>query len=321
MKKISAILLLCALLLSTTACGSDKNEKDKNEKDKNDNTDNSVISEVSEGSDVSLDNSSDAVSDTSSDIPEEPVYVYETDNVKIEGLYVDTSYRDKDNSPLRLVYMFYTLTATDENLKIDSNYTKLTIGKNSYESEHIPKACKYMDSYYYSSYIENVYIGASLKVVATFKIPEGELTAGKTITISDTQMPNEENLLMLTDDIVSCDGIEAIAALADEEGYNNEMYLRQDADAATTQWVQSQVNGYYWWCYVNYTKYELEFASKNKFEVRTSLGTKQSGTYVVKNGYIVCTYSSTGYVIEVPYTKEDGQIKLDIASTFDVKEG
>jgi len=320
MKKFSAILLLCAFLLSATACGKEK-AVDDDENDASESSEISDISAESSSNDVS-DTGSDDVSDTSSDIPAEPVCVYETDNIKIEGIYVDSSYRDDDNSPLRMVYMFYTLTATDENLKIDSKYTKLTInGKNAYESEHIPRACKYMDSYYYSSYIEDVYVGTSLKVVATFKIPEAELTAGKTVTISDTQMPNEEELLMLTDDIVSCEGIEAIAALADEEGYSNAMYLREDADAETTQWVQSRINGYYWWCYVNYTKYELEFASKNKFEVRTSLGTKQSGTYVVKNGYIVCTYSSTGHVIEVPYTIEDGQIKMDIASAFNVFEG
>ena len=41
-----------------------------------------------------------------------------------------------------------------------------------------------------------------------------------------------------------------------------------------------------------------------------------NGTYVVKNGYIVCT-NDIGGVIEVPYTYENGTVKIDSIAAFD----
>ena len=45
-------------------------------------------------------------------------------------------------------------------------------------------------------------------------------------------------------------------------------------------------------------------------------GVKYPGTYVVKNGYIVCT-NDIGGVIEVPYTYENGTVKIDSIAAFD----
>ena len=241
--------------------------------------------------------------------------------VSIDGICVDDSYVEEEGSPLKMVYLLYTVTAADSNLETDSKYTELTINdSNTYESEHYgPEQCKYMSSYYYSSYIEDVYVGTSLKVAATFKIPEGDLAPGRTITLSDSQIPDMEALRLSTDDIQRFADQEEMAQAMDPEGYAAEMNRRAEADADTQEQVKSLINGYYWSCYLNSITYELEFWAKDNFEVRTSLGTSSTGTYSVRNGYIFCTYPDTGYTVEVPYEIVDGEIDLDIIGAFDVR--
>lgn len=65
-------------------------------------------------------------------------------------------------------------------------------GANSYDSDHFANAAsahEYMPGYLYTSYITDVYVGSSVNVMATFKIPEGDLAPGRTITLEDTQIP------------------------------------------------------------------------------------------------------------------------------------
>lgn len=241
-----------------------------------------------------------------------------TEHMTIDGIFVDDSYRDKEESPLRLVYLFYTLTAGDSNLKIDSKYTRLTIGEaNTYESEIIPGSCDYASSYYYGTYIQDVYVGESLKVAATFKIPEGDLAAGKSITLSDDQNPDAAEISMTTDDIQHVNGAEEVAKAADPEGYALDMERREEADAETTALVKSQLNGYRWDFYVNNTSYRIEFWADNNFKVTTALG-GNSGTYSVRKGYVFCTYPDTGYMVDIPYEITDGTVDLDCVAGFDV---
>lgn len=243
--------------------------------------------------------------------------------VTIDGICVDDSYRDDEDSPIRMVYLFYTVTAGEENLKVDSIYTDLTINDaNTYQSEHYADsaaAARYAKSYYYSSYIEDVYVGESVKVMATFYIPEGDLAPGRTITLSDDQMPGCESFLLSTDDVRHFESGEAMARAMDPEGYDQALLAYEEADPETADLVKSLINGYYWSCYVNMTAYELEFWAEDNFEVRSSLGTSATGTYTVRNGYIFCTYPDTGYTVEVPYELVDGEIDLDMIAAFDVK--
>lgn len=242
--------------------------------------------------------------------------VLETENFKIEGMYVDNSYVDDDNenSSLKMLYVFYTVTATDENLSVDSVNTKLTVNdNNSYTSANYPGVCRYMSNYYYSSYLESVYVGDTLKVVETYEIPVKELEKGNTLTFSI-----DEKLLVPTDLVVFCDSVTDIAKKADNEGYKEEVNKRADADDATKKIVQNNINDYEWTFYVNYTTYKLSFSSPNKFNLSTSLGTSNSGTYSIKNGYIFCTYPDTKYTVEIPYEIVDGEIDLDVTTAFDV---
>ena len=253
----------------------------------------------------------------------EPAEVTETDYITVNGICVDDSYRDKDESPLRMVYLFYTLSANDQNLSIDSVYTNLKVDEtNTYKSEYYPGVCKTTPNFYYSSYIQEVYVGTTQNVVATFKIPEADLAAGKVITIEDTQIPEVDKIRILTDNIQHFEGEEKIAEAMDPEGYAAEMLKYEEADESTTATVKGLINGYYWSFYVNSVWYELEFSAENNFELRAKIGgasTANSGTYSVRNGYIFCTYPDTGYTVEIPYEIKDGEIKLDTTTAFDVK--
>lgn len=238
--------------------------------------------------------------------------------VTIDSICIDDSYIDEDDSNLKLVYLFYTVTTDDQNLEISSAATSLTINDtNTYSSERVIGACDYASSYYFSDYIKNVNVGESLKVVETFKIPAGDLESGKTITLSNN-IPEMDKIKLTTDNIVTYENAEAIAQAIDPNGYAEEIAAREEADTETTEKAKSLLNGYYWSFFVNNTTYEIEFYAPNEFEVRTSLGVTNSGTYVVQNGYISCTYDSNNYTVNIPYEFTDGDIKLETADAFDV---
>ena len=295
MKKLITLLLAAALVLSLAACGGGND------------TPSTDTNTPSGGEDT----------------PDTPEFVTSTDYMTIDGICVDNSYVD-DGSPLKLVYLFYTLSSNDENLQIDSVNTELTINDgNTYVAEHLSSTAsvsKYMPNYLYSGYIEDVYMGTSINVMATFKIPEADLAAGRTITISDTQIPDVDKILLSTDDIKTFDSAEEIAEFIDPDGYAEVLLLREEADADTTAKVKNLINGCYWSFYVNNTGYEIEFWAENNFEVRTNLGTSNSGTYSVRNGYIFCTYPGMeDKPVEIPYAFTENDIKLELTDAFSVK--
>lgn len=284
MKKVIAVLLVLVLAVALFACVSN-NGGNNNGGNQGDNAKESVLS---------------------------------NENVSIDGVYVDSSYVVEEGSSLKLVYLFMTVTAKKQNLEIDNKYMKMKVNDaNVYESENIPGACDYASSYYYSAYIKDVYVGESVKLALTFKVPEGDLTSGKEITFEDTSIP-VDGLKITTDDIVFFEETEQLFEKADPTGYAAEMDKKAPADEATVKKVKKEIDGYYWTFYVNSTTYELEFFGGNKFELRTSLGTSKQGTYTVQKGYIFCTYPDTGYTVEVPYEFKDGDFKLDAVSAFDV---
>jgi hypothetical protein len=293
MKKTLSLLLALVMLLGLAACG---------------------------GSEESAAPESGAPEAPESEAPESSGTVMETDGFKINGVYVDDAYRDEDESPLRMVYLFYTLTAADTNLSADSKYTEMTInGTNTYESDHYPPACSFASNYYYSSYIEDVYMGTSLNVVATFQVPEADLAAGRTVTLADSSIPGIEAISFSTDDMIHLEGDEAICEAADPEGYAAAMEMREPADEETTAMVQNQLNGAGWILSLNGLTYDIDFWAPNNFSVTTSLGVTNSGTYTVQKGYVFCTYDSNGYTVEIPYTLTDTEFDIDMIAGFDVK--
>lgn len=328
MRKWMALVLAVAMMLSMAACGGETASSAVQES-----ASEAVSSMVEEESapaeavesvaEEPVEEESLVGEDEAEPVVEEPETVTSTDYMTIDGIFVDESYVDKDSDSIRMVYLFYTLTTPAENLRVDSKSVKLTFGGvNTYESEHYSGTCTYMPSFYYSSYLEDVYVGDTLKVVETIKVPVGELSEGKEITLAKSQVPDIEKIRISTDDIQFCDSLEAIAEIVDPEGYALELYNRTPADAATVSQVKAAINGYYWSAYVNSTSYELEFYEPNSFEMRVkALGVSNSGTYEVMNGYVMCTYTETGIVLEIPYTWGANDIDLDVVAALDVKQG
>lgn len=254
--------------------------------------------------------------------PEEPTEVLETEHLAIEGIYIDDSYVDKDSDQLKMVYVFYTINATDENLEPASTSLSMTINeKNSYQAEHYPGLSKGMSKYYYSSFLEDVYVGDSLEVMSTFKIPKGDLEPGRSITFSHSSIEDASELLASTDIIETMESADALAQKVDPEGYAAEIEKMEEADEETTARVRAALNGYYWSFYVNSSSYKIEFFEPNSFDISV-LGLTNSGTYVVRKGYVELVYPDTGPSVEIPYTwKEDGDIDLDVVTGFSVQEG
>ena len=104
----------------------------------------------------------------------------QADHIKIEGMYANDGYTGGDNEKLKMLYVFYEVTATDENLSLGCNEVNhITIGKNTYDADMYLSESKLLGSYYHSAYNEDIYSGDSLKMLLTFEVPEGDLEGGK----------------------------------------------------------------------------------------------------------------------------------------------
>lgn len=290
MKKLIAMLLVLVFAMSLCACGA------KTEGNKEGGKDNAETAESA---------------------------VMSNENVTVEGIYVDSSYTDGDDSSIKMVYVFLTVKATDENLVISSNCTYLTVNEsNTYDSAFHKYACDFAPSYYYSSFNEDVYVGNEAKLALTFEIPEGDLTGGKTITLENSSFPLE-GIEFTTDEIVFCDSPENVGEQADPAGHAEAADKYLPADAETEAMVKEQINGYYWEFFVSagtmVQRQEIEFFAPNEFEVRSSFGAN-GGTYEITKGYIRVTYSTNNETYNIPYEFVDGEISLDCNAAFSIYE-
>lgn len=300
MKKIIALLLVLAMSLSLCACGGSEEKQPE-----------PVATEAPVET---------TAAPTETTIPA-PIFITETAHCILDGIYVDNSYVDEKNPSLKMVYVLYTAFTNDQNLKVCSKLSKMEFETgNTYSSEHYSKAYHdYMPNYYSSNYLEEIFIGGSLKVMSVFQVPEAEFSASEVITVKPYGLPDGEELKVAASDVQFFDSSDVLAETVDPEGYAQALLLREPADEATTSKVKKAINGYYWSFYVNNTSYEIEFYAPNKFEVRVkALGVTNSGKYEITNGFIVCTYDSNGAVVEIPWSWGDSDIKIDAASAFSV---
>lgn len=309
MKKAFAVLFTAFMGLSVCACGGSNTSAETKTAD-------AAETSVEESS---VEEEKATAEETSAEPETEPETVTETDYVTLEGIYVDNSYVDKENDKLKRVYVFYIAHTDAENLKISSKSSKMVINDvNEYTSARFVNSWSYFPNYYYSDYLKDVYVGDQLKTISTFKIPEGELSEGRDITLSLYGIPDSEKLKVKTDDIKFCESEEEISELVDPEGYETAKYNYEDADAELTAKVKEAINGYQWDFFVNSTSYQIEFFDPNKFELR-ALTISNGGTYEVKNGFVLCTYEN-GLQVHIPYTWEENDINLDVVKAFDVNE-
>ena len=243
-----------------------------------------------------------------------------TENIKIDGIYLDESYKDKDSDTIKLLYVFYSATSTGDTLSVDSKSMTVSIeGVTTYNSTRIKDACDYMPNHYYKDYIKKVEYGETVKFAETFEVPVAALKESRKMTFVKKQIPGTEGLIMSTDNIIFKSNVEEIAKAIDSSGYQAEAQRRADADAATVSKIRNEINGYYWDFYVNNTSYKLEFFDPDEFELTTALNTV-SGKYTVKNGYIYCDNGIN--VVQIPWSYNNaGEFELDVTSAYSVDEG
>lgn len=306
MKKALSLLLVLIMCLSLCACGS------------------KAISQETIPPDTALPQANEMETAVSAEDETEPTALLankETAHCRLEGIYVDNSYADGDNTSLKMVYVFYTAFTNDQNLSICSKYSELGFESgNSYSSEyHSKSCCDYIPNYYASNYLEDIYIGESLKVVSTFLVPYAEFERDGLITVQPYGIPYEERLAFSSEDVQFFESADSLAQAIDPEGYAEIVALHQPADEQTCAKVKKAINGYYWSFYVNSTSYVIEFWAPNKFEVRVkALGITNGGTYTIQKGYVVCTYDSNGASVEIPYSWGTDDIDLNLPDAFDV---
>ncbi len=251
--------------------------------------------------------------------PKNAEAIKQTETITLDNIVVDDSYREKDNSPIRAVYAFFTVTSNSENIKFDSKIDVTINETNTYNAEVLRNTlCAYAPNYYYSGYLETAYVGESKKLATTFLIPEGDLTAGKKITFSDSGIEDMNKLVVFTDDIVHVNGDDEACKVVDAKGYEEIKKKDEEASPELTQQVQSLINGRYWKAYVNPSWYNIEFSAPNNFILKTDLG-ENGGTYSVRNGYIFCTYDSNGVTVKIPYEIKEQGVSMDLAEAFSIK--
>ena len=244
----------------------------------------------------------------------------ETDYIHVDGLYVDTAYQDPAGGDLLMVYLCYTVFTPDRTLSVDSRSTALTIhGAGSFPAAHYPGQCDFMASYYYSSYLKDVYVGAPLAVAETFLIPRSALEEGQAITLANQRIPEMDQLTLSTDDLILCPGEEAVAQAADPTGYDRMLDLHTPASPAAAAQVQAAVNGLSWSCYIGANAYQVTFSAPDGFAISTPQEDYQ-GTYAVEEGFLIC-HPPDGDPVAIPYAWEgDGSLALDLLAAFDEKD-
>lgn len=249
----------------------------------------------------------------------EPIVI--SDQLQIDGIFVNDAYQDKKNPSMTEIVLCYTLSSTGKNYDFVGNKTNLTfVSGNSYDASHNGgNECLYFGSYYHgSTYLKTVYYGDQFHVVDIIRVPKGELQAGRQIALSNPYVEDMAKAELTTDQLIHCKDMESIAKLVDPDGYAKQVYALKEADSSTKNKIRKYVNGYYWDFYVNNLSYRIEF-SKNTYSLSCH-GLETTGKYTICNGYVILTNDSTGAKNYLPYTLESNDIDLDITAGFDVFE-
>lgn len=248
------------------------------------------------------------------------VSVMSNSNINVDGIYLNNDYESDEG--LKQVIVFYTVTATDENLRVTSLLLYLNIGKNEYSADYNEDTPE-LTQYYYGNVVKDLYTGNSQKVAAIYEVSGGDLVSGNEITFVNKNSYNITNdLKIYVDDIKEMDNLTDISLDVDKDyatdKYNEYLANMEDADEATVSQVQNDINGYYFefkgYIGTNYVKYNLEFSDPNNFEVTMTMSGNSvtfSGTYTVKKGFIALTYShdtDSSNIIYMKYSYEDGEI-------------
>ena len=245
--------------------------------------------------------------------------VLSNDDITIDGIFVDDSWRDKDSESSRLVVAVYTLTPASENLRTTADDLNLIIGDNRYDGyEHhndvdliLPNYWKkHLANCYSSNTIRELYAGDTHKFFTLYRIPQVNLE--ETEIKFDHDEVDASTLHMTSEQIIICEDTEALVKQADPEGYEktqDDLTPVSDSEAAA---VGNALSG---WTYTAYSTIstKLEFTGVNTFKFTIIGAGSREGTYEVTKGYLLGTYPGMEKpAIMVPYEKADTQNGYDV---------
>jgi len=239
----------------------------------------------------------------------------ETEYIKIDGIYVDESFKDKN---LSLVYLFYTVNANSENMKLSTVGLNMKINDtNKYSSTVEKDLIPYYTNYYYGDIVKTIYVGNSYNMCSTFKVPKGDLKDSKKVKLENSNIKDINKIEFTTDDIKTMENFNKIAENLDKETFEKKYKEEQNkiakADKTRESKVKQYINGGYYEFYVTIgtkiAKYKIEFTSPNKFVVSNSYGLSNNGTYSVKKEAIILKFPN-GMTNTLYYTYEKGEVNL-----------
>lgn len=239
------------------------------------------------------------------------------DQMTINKICVDNSYKSDESDVLKAVYVHYTINSKS-NIDISWYTLQMLIGENSYDAEQSAPtsnlAAKVPNLIFVQSTNTSVYAGETRDVLASFLVPEADLEEGKLITFKGNNGLDAEGIQVKTDDITRIASPDVLAQTVDPDGYAEHMAKYDPADEATADAVSGKLNGYSFWFIFKGLSGTYEFSAPNNYTI-TSLGVTASGTYKVLRSYIELTVDSTGYKSYAPYTlDENGGLDVDFAS-------
>lgn len=249
------------------------------------------------------------------DTPKKESAVLSTKGLSVDGIYQDESY---ENEKLSLIYVFYTVDKVEKNATLFSSSLKMKINDtNEYKATVSSNNVPMFTNYAYSDFGKKVYVGDTFKMCSTIEVAKGDLEAGRNIVFSHSEIEGFKDLKLKTDDIKKKANLDEISKDLDESVYTTkkteEDNMMKAVDAATLNMFKKSVNGYYFEFYSNVgtkiSKQKLEFDAPNKFVISTSMGLSNSGTYDVKNGYVVLNYK-TGMSVKIKYKFENNDVSL-----------
>ena len=246
----------------------------------------------------------------------------EGENVTVNAVVIDDSYVDPDHDSLKRVFIFATLHPASDNYETSSygaqltisdesgdtsNEYKTTLGENKTDAG--TKALSWSSSYYFDNVVKDVYAGEQFKIAYAFDVPESQLTDTATLSLNDSGSFGDAGVSILAKDIQHAASPEAMAQIADPEGYQAEQEARSEASGDVAAQVKPLLEGYEYWGYYGGVKNGFQFGFNGDF---TNTASGLGGTYRILNGYIELTYSHNGSVILLPYKVENGKLDVDI---------
>lgn len=280
MKKLLSIILALSMVLSLAACGGDN-------------------------------------SDTGNKVKE--VKTMTSENIKINAICVDDSYRDSENSSKRMVYVFADVMGGKSNFKVDSK-SSIKFGEegNEYSQQMLKDTAAYMmKNYHYSVYLKDVNVGETVKLAYAYTVPEAELTEDVNIYLIDDSVPTAGEIIIPGKQIQHFNSPNEIAEKFDAEGYAQSQDLQQPADQETIDFIHNEVIGYQWEFEAFNQAMEIEFFDATRFELRLKGFEGNGGTYTIKKGYISGTYDSNGQTVDFPYEIKDGKFSFKPYRAFE----